>query len=141
MTYTANARPWPNRYRRSSHHTSTAIPRHQSVGHERQRDPDLPTGDPGTHPAAGDAAPDAQAAVPDLDPLPGTVSVAEVLLRRGDQAVDPGPEDTQRNSPDGHVQDEVRRGAPGAHPALGDDAGGHDPQHDAQGVGADRNRS
>ncbi len=83
---------------------------------------------------AGHRAPDAQAAVPDLRPLPEAVPRAEVLLRRGDQAVDPGADDAERDGPDGQVEHDPRGGAPGAHPALGDHAGHHHAEDDAQRV-------
>src|SRR2546430_1970975 len=116
-------------------------PRGQRVGHERQRDADLPAGDPRAHPTAGHPAPDAQAAVPDLGPFPGAVAVAEVLLRRSDQAVYAGAEDTQRYRPDRDVQNQVRRSAASAHPALGHIACRHGAQHDRHGLGPDRDRS
>src|SRR5262249_3729420 len=83
----------------------------------------------------------AQPAVPDLGPLPRAVAVAEVLVRRGDQAVDPGAEDAERHRPDGDIEYQPGRRAPGAQPAVRDDAGDDDPEHDAQGIGAEREGS
>src|SRR4029079_18083018 len=96
--------------------------------------------DPGADATEGDGPPDAEAALPDVERVQRTATVAEVRVRRGEDVVEPAADDPERHHPGGDFRDVA--GAPAArHPtALAEPDGHHDPGDDAHRVGAQRHR-
>ena len=96
--------------------------------------------EPRAQQSAGDGAPDAEAAVPDLERAEGALALAEVEVVVGGDVVEPGADESGRDGPEsdvGHLALLATTGHPAlvAHPHRGDDA-----QDDRQRVGPDRER-
>ncbi len=115
-------------------------PGSDGIGDHRQRDAELPAGQPGPDRATGDRAPDAEPALPDLQGVERVLPGAEVVLVRGGHVVDPCPDDAEGHRPHGDVEDRAGRHATTAQPHLGHHRGDHDPGDDAEGVRAQRHR-
>src|SRR6185369_13306821 len=73
--------------------------RSQCVGDEGERDLQAAAGQPGADGTPDDGAPDAQAALPDVEDLYPVLALVEVELRRRDHVVDPGADDAERHRP------------------------------------------
>ncbi len=114
--------------------------RREGVGPGGQRHPATAGADPGADRAERDGAPDAEAALPDLEGVPGIPAVPEVQLVVGDHVVEAAADQAERDGPDGDVTHRVLGTAPGD-PAPAAEPDGHDDtDDDAEGVRAQRER-
>ena len=96
--------------------------------------------DPGAESAEGDRAPDAQAAVPDLERVERVLAGFEVQLGVGEDVVEAPADDAEHDRPAGHVPQVVVSTASGTPAPCRDHQRECDAGEDAQGVGADRQR-
>src|SRR5690606_16821957 len=97
--------------------------------------------DPGSDRAERDGAPDAEAALPDLEGVDPVLTVAEVQLVVGDDVVEPSADQAEGHRPDGDVGDGAG-GASSGDPALvAEPDGDEDTDDDAERVAAERDRS
>ena len=115
--------------------------RSNGVTEGRQRNPPAAAGNPGTHTAEEDRAPDTEAALP--DPQRGTDTSparTEVGFPVGEQVIEPAADQPERHSPQRHVVDDAPFAAAGGPPAVTDEQGGDDAGDDAQRVRPDRDR-
>jgi len=89
----------------------------------------------------GDAAPDAQAAAPDVERLVGVLAGGDVQLGVGGVVVEPGTGDPERHRPQGDLGDQASLSAAGTPATVSEPHPGADAGDDAQGIGTDRHRS
>ena len=81
-----------------------ATPGAAASAKSRKRDAVAAAADPGADRAEGDGAPDAEAALPDVERLDGSPPCPEVRLRGGDDVVEPAADDAERHRPGGDVE-------------------------------------
>ena len=110
------------------------------VGEGDEVHPVPPAADVDAQRAERDGAPDAQAAVPDLERVDRMPAGLEVQLGVGDHVVDPAAEDAEDDCPAGDVADVGRPAAAGLPAPVGQPERDDDAGHDAQGVDVDRER-
>ena len=108
--------------------------RGHGIGQQRHRVVLVPAPAPGGQRAEQDAAPDAQAAVPDAYHLHRIAVGAEEPFGRGDDVVDARADDARQHRDDGDVEDLVEVAADLFPPRRGDGHGGDDARQDAQRV-------
>jgi len=77
----------------------------QRVGHRRHLDAVASTADPRAEGAESHRAPDAEAAVPDLQRVDGMLTLAEVILIVGNDVVEPRSHKAEWHRPNGDVGD------------------------------------
>ena len=112
------------------------------VGEVEEADPGPAAADPGAERAERDGAPDAEAALPDLQRVERVAALAQVGLGRGDDVVDPAADDAERHGPGRDVEDLTRlvpRAATSRRPVS--QTATTMPSEDAQGVHPDRQRA
>ena len=120
---------------------ATSSARRQRVDHRRDPDPLAPGADHRADRAEGDRAPDAEAAVPDVEDLPRVAVGAEVELVVGGDVVEPAADQAERHRPDREVLDLAGAAAAGRPAPLADPDRGDDAEDDRERVAADRERA
>jgi hypothetical protein len=113
----------------------------ERVGPRGQRDAAPAAADPGADRAQRDRAPDAEAALPDLEGVDPVLTLAEVQLVVGDHVVEPTADQAERHGPDGDVGDRPGLAAPGDPASVAVPDGYEDADDDAERVAAQRKRS
>jgi hypothetical protein len=106
-----------------------------------ERDAAAAAADPGAQRTEGDRAPDAEAAVPDLEGVDPVAALAEVELVIGDDVVEPSADEAEGHGPHGDVRDRADTAAAFDPAATAEPYGEEDADDDAEGVAAQRDRS
>ena len=113
----------------------------QRVRQRPQQHPVPVAVEPGSEHSAGDRAPDAEAAVPDLQGTERVAAGAEVEVVVGRHVPDPGSDQPGGNRPEGDVADLARTPTTRDPALLAEPHRGDHAQDDGQRVGADRHRA
>src|SRR6185437_3034219 len=105
--------------------------RYGGVGEGDEVHPVPPAADPHPERTERDGAPDAQAAVPDLQRVQRVLALGEVQLRVGDHVVEPAADDAEDDRPAGDVTDLTGQTTARLPPPVGQPERDQDAGHDA----------
>jgi hypothetical protein len=111
------------------------------VGDHAQGDPHAAARQPRAERTTGDAAPDTEAALPDLQRVDRVPVLAEVVLGGRDHVVDPGADDAERHGVDRDVHDRALGAAARLEPPLAEEDRGDHASDDAECVRPQRKRT